>query len=366
MTQFYRQWTSKNGHRKTRWGCETSGVIEETISWIAECSGGLSFGKAVFYGEYCYVYSDDHTVYSFNIDDGTQKWGKKIARNAPSGMDMCVSDSGLIIDSIVFDFETGELSIDLNDLIEGIEIKAGSYMDVVDDHLIKMINLSKVPGQIIDYNLKNGEVAFLNFDTLSFCFVKSDKAVIGWRKLDSGHSLVCLSWPEGNVLWENLALLPCRLVSCGNYVALIGQSGLSVVESNNGEVLYSMALEDISSEINVSSIGQYMLLLCDDTVSISTFEDITTLEIGTGQKLWSKPLKRIQDACIAGDIIYGIYQDDTIIALDRYTGEELLSFKGSKTLGSVKSNGNKIFFTDVRGALMCYEWLEPYSSPAKP
>lgn len=72
--------------------------------------------------------------------------------------------------------------------------------------------------------------------------------------------------------------------------------------------------------------------------------------------------------CISGDIIFDVFDKNAKLkAFDRYNGEQVWEAKEKMVAGiMVLISGNKVICNTSTGELYCYEWKDPYISPARP
>ena len=111
------------------------------------------------------------------------------------------------------------------------------------------------------------------------------------------------------------------------------------------------------------------IVLADDYLYTEQNKTIAAFSKQDGSLLFvsKKRLKGdIKSVAGQGDLLYFICENE-LLAIDRYTGEQVWQAdEGMTAAYHVMTSDNRVYFSNTLGEIRCYEWSEPYHSPAKP
>jgi outer membrane protein assembly factor BamB len=108
---------------------------------------------------------------------------------------------------------------------------------------------------------------------------------------------------------------------------------------------------------------------CDDTLylgrDLATDGYLQARSTKDGSELWRVKARDARMLLIAGDLLFGALSE-VPVAWDRHTGEVV--WRADKPMTAIYhavAASNKIIYTNTMSQMRCYEWTQPYHSPAK-
>lgn len=199
-----------------------------------------------------------------------------------------------------------------------------------------------------------------------------------------GMDLVCLSVASREFVWtftvpksfeaaqQYQGAFAAFALSAGKLYLLISHSPLLCIDSQTGRVCWKHepSHEDLAG-LPHQQPPTNMLVARNRIYLINGWAFGSYIEchdIDCGALLWRKILsRRPHGFCGCGDLLFGKFDDDFPVALDRHTGE--IVWQAAQPMeaayGTV-SGGTRVVYTSTTGEIQCYEWTEEYHSPARP
>ncbi len=363
-----RQWDSKFGHNYTRWGAEASGIPSKKQLWLLDVPVGLSFGNMVVANGVCYYIADNYNIYAANSDNGKILWTYQNKDHVSQYTNISLGDSFVVFEYLVLDATTGKLIVDLRDQCSAPPIMPGD-ITTNRNHLIRVWNSKLKPGVNIDFDVYAKKMTFFSREIFAVRLSSDRKTHVGWKPSVNGHILAALTFPDGELKWSTNKIILGQIFLVDKYVVVINKLSILVLDLDSGSVIWEKTYSEISQDIVPSEISSNanFTLVCTDSIHIIQQNDrIISISLTDGALLWDKQSKNLQDACIAGDLIFAIQDEYELFALDRYSGEKVWEVTEHMSWGAVKSCDDKIFYIAVSGYIACYQWSNIYHSPAAP
>jgi outer membrane protein assembly factor BamB len=265
--------------------------------------------------------------------------------------------------------ETGEILEDLSAL--GYTFR---FVEDVDNDTFIITTSGEIKGVLYFHDSKH---EFFSIDIYGVSSIYDGKGILGFNSTslvcystescNKRWSFECPSGENGNILTpssagymviDNLVYLHTNYdtLSCIDPLtgSVVWQSGPGVIDENEPP-LYRMA--------PTRFLGCSDMLYLGRNIADDGFLQARSIRDGSEQWRVSAPQARI--FLIAGDLLFGSLSD-VPVAWDRYTGEVVWKAeKGMTAIFHAVAASNKIIYTNTMSQMRCYEWTEPYHSPAK-
>jgi len=368
MKNIERDWNTINGYQESRFGGGEGGIVQDQEIWQANIPVGLTFGRVLIIGNTCYVYGDTHTIYSIQLETGTLNWSCNIPEDRLMTFSICGVEGYIVVESYVIDSNKGEIYADLRDYTGELLIAEGEGIAIHGSRVYKQIDSIELPGLVLVFNLDTKDHEVINTGMIGGLMPRND--LIGWKHEEEGYSL-----SKYSVLNGSLEIL-CRNIGLGtgftenNLFLNVTEKEIHLFDIEAKKTVWTRSTDSISDTINPEYITGYNFSICDFTIIISDGKKLSVLNKNTGETLWLSEIGMAADNnCIVGDLIYGhhgINQENSLYALDKFTGEMVWSNNADSSWCGAVAKGNKVLYVGVHGQISCYGWQEPYYSPARP
>jgi outer membrane protein assembly factor BamB len=370
MINNIRNWDTLHGYKFRRCGSHEAGIPKKDPEWCFNVPGGMSVGHIVCYQDVGYLHTDNHHIVALNLNSGEVIWSIKAPEGLRGCLAMNVSKDYLVVEQCVFDVHTGDLLIDYFDACEGAFL-TGMVLEIVGDLIIKSLDPSKRKEDKILIDVVNKNIDFVKFGFSAFNLIENNTSVVGIENISGVFYLTCKTYPGLDEKWSVELGLPARIIPINGLLFALGEGGFACYRADSGQKVWRKTLGEISDKYKEKYMRSAQFIACEDTITTVTGNDVggtlfVTIKADTGELAWVKEAAdRALNCCAAGDLVFGVYRNYTVFALDRYTGEEVWSLEGGRNWHTVKSQGNKILFTCPGGEVVCYTWDELYQSPGR-
>ncbi len=360
-------WDTVLGHRSLRCGGKVGGVLEEKECWSLELPEGLHLGKVVFQGDTVFAYADDRAVYSIDIDTGEIKWCSGLPDKQVRVSHINSSPQFLVAENFVLRNDTGEICADLRDYTGGLQLQAGTPIEVFENDVYKVINVKQSPGKVLKYSIDKGEAEIVDTGVLNLC-MPDGNSILGWMKQDDGLVLAKYSLSDSRIEVVNDIVEAGRMLLSNTRLLLMNENKATLLDVPSGDEIWVTDLSQLVHPIAPKFVMQFRLAMSDNVICIAQGDEIVGVNLLTGETMWQRNMPQFGEICILGDLVYGYYERGILVALDSCNGETVWTHEGPALWNSVKAQQNKVLYTNASGVIVCYEWdrSSPYYSSARP
>lgn len=130
---------------------------------------------------------------------------------------------------------------------------------------------------------------------------------------------------------------------------------------DDGNIIALFDLNGVDIKLDEHRIQQ--CIFSDDTFHIRTIGLFLSFDSSSGSCTWKKELDSSLKFCGAGDIIFGLLNNKTVVGWDRYTGDELWYISQEDlNLLYIKPSRRHVIVGSEEGVMLCYKWSTPYQS----
>jgi len=343
------------------------GIPDKSYLWEINSTGD-SFVSAIFViDEHNLYYQDDErNVVAIDIYNGSQQWLVPAASDVMPRIQF--DNKYLFVAPNIIDKNTGKYIANINELKNITPFSEYGSKLIVDGCLIREIDDENKPGLYLSYNLESGQFSEIELPIQMPSFSYDDKYIFGWKN----NQLVYYNFSTKEIVWSkpvvdgNLFDIDPAVFCNRQFVCVLAYTTLTVLDIKYGNKKFEIALHELDKNFEKYK-GTSILLsaIADDIVYIKTNENIFAFDLLDARLLWKKSENYETNICVAGDLIFGLVDRYFIVALDRYTGEELWKVKNRLPVFGIKASNNKLFVNSSHGTMTCFEWSTPYHSPAR-
>ena len=147
----------------------------------------------------------------------------------------------------------------------------------------------------------------------------------------SDNQMLCLSQKTGEIIWRHRGITePAGILAAtspavaGSFVIAPYSSGeLFALRAENGTVLWSDSLTrtgNLTSLSELNDISGRPVIDGDRVFAISHSGRFVSIDLRTGERVWTRDIPGVQTPWIAGDYIYLVTTDQEVVALSRRDG----------------------------------------------
>ena len=360
-------WTvSSWNHGRNRWAHNRGGIPASTPKWqLLKCAKyGVNRDVCATEGK-IFLSSAQELAVSIDIDTGEKLWEASFPEEAAYGI--AINDAEVCVAPYIMSQETGEIVDDLS--------RIGCAFRAVQD----------VDGGSFFLSVKGGNDDILIYDK------GVDKSIgpnlIGVSSFDNGSYLVgikeagilCVS--HDNLLWsvsfpvaknnEHMSPSSGYIIIEGMVYQHFNYDTVRCIDLVSGDVKWQSGPEEIEQNetpYQCKPPNKFLgckdaLYLCREMESDGFLQARSTED---GRELWRVEAPDARAFLIAGDLLFGVL-NDFAVAWDRHTGEVV--WRAEKPMTATYhavAAGNKVVYNNTLSQMRCYEWTEPYHSPANP
>jgi outer membrane protein assembly factor BamB len=164
--------------------------------------------------------------------------------------------------------------------------------------------------------------------------------------ITSDSQLMALDAKTGESLWshrgigETVSLMNSvsPAMSGGDIIVPYSSGEIYALSAADGKVLWNDSLASAMRTLasaNFSGIGGDPVVDGDVVFSVSSGGKLAVFALATGQKVWEKPISSLNTPWVAGDYLFVLTSDNTVICFVKYTGAvrwatKLPSYKNEK------------------------------------
>jgi len=357
----------------TRWGCSEGGLPARKPKWALQRCGvwGVTTEMCMSAGE-IFACSARQEAVCIDAESGEYRWRAPLPE--PSNWGVAIGDRSVFVSPYLIDRSSGTLLFDgrRDTQLEFPECVGCSYR--LDAGFATPIG--KPFGSYLLLDDGGGYETYSAPYSLMWPPV-GEGLFVGW---DGAGQVLGYDRAKGEVLWRHrlpvardgrpmgLSALP----RIDNHLYLhVNFDTLWCVDVRRGDFVWKRGPDEIEqNETPYQCRAPSTILACDDRLYLCrTIEDdgfLQAHDAADGALLWRVEAPQSRALVIAGDLIFGS-ANDVPAAWDRYTGE--IVWRAAKAFAplfhSVAAD-NKVLFTNTFGGMQCYEWKQPYRSPARP
>ncbi|MEN6544399.1 PQQ-binding-like beta-propeller repeat protein [Parvibaculum sp.] len=147
----------------------------------------------------------------------------------------------------------------------------------------------------------------------------------------SDNQLLCLSEDKGEILWrhrgitESAGILASTSPAVSGSIVIVPYSSgeLFALRVENGNVLWSDSLTRTGSLTSLSELNDIAgrpVIDRDRVFAISHAGRMVSIDLRTGERVWTKDISGVQTPWVAGDYIFLVDADQEVVALSRRDG----------------------------------------------
>jgi outer membrane protein assembly factor BamB len=362
------QWVvSSRNKGRARWVSCIGGMPNKKPKWqLLKCAKYGAGWEFCATSNHVYINSADLLAVGVDIENGEKKWQTNFPDEATSSI--AINSSQVCVPPYVLSQESGEIIKDLSELQHSYRI----VEDVENEAFF--ITIDGDEKGVLRY--LDGECDYIDIDIYGVSVTNDGEALIGC----DNESLFAYSLKEGKKMWSlaspvgadgapNSDAMDYVIINNTIYQHMYLDS-LRCVNPVDGSIVWKSGpqhIDDVEPNQYRASPGKF--LGCDDALYLCLeIEDngfIQARSSTNGNLMWRADTPQARAFLIAGDLLFGALSD-LPVAWDRYTGEVV--WKADKSMTAIfhaVAASNKIIYTNTMSQMRCYEWTEPYHSPAK-
>jgi len=147
----------------------------------------------------------------------------------------------------------------------------------------------------------------------------------------SDNQMICLSQDKGDILWrhrgitESAGILAATSPAVSGSIVIVPYSSgeLFALRVENGTVLWSDSLTRTGSLTSLSELNDIAgrpVIDHDRVFAISHAGRMVSIDLRTGERVWTKDISGVQTPWVAGEYIFLVTADQEIVALSRRDG----------------------------------------------
>jgi outer membrane protein assembly factor BamB len=147
----------------------------------------------------------------------------------------------------------------------------------------------------------------------------------------SDNQLLCLSEENGDILWRHRGITEAAGILAATSPAVQGpiviapySSGeLFALRTENGTVLWSDSLTrtgNLTSLSELNDIAGRPVIDGDRVVAISHSGRLVSIDLRTGERVWTRDVPGVQTPVVAGEYIFLVTTDQEVLAMSRRDG----------------------------------------------
>ncbi|MET0064641.1 MAG: hypothetical protein ABW176_20310 [Candidatus Thiodiazotropha endolucinida] len=356
---------SSANHGRTRWATTISGLPSKKPKWQLLKSAKYGVSREICLTEKrIFLCSAELIAVAIDIESGEKVWETLFPKDAT--FDIAINDKEVLISPYILDQEEGKIIDDLSN-IENIGFTAD-----VSNNVFYCSTQEPTKGLV---RLDERRDQFL-FDVGLLMVHEESGLVIG----KYNHHVFCSEWGCLRPVWEislpvaqnGKPMFPSSVfMYIGNMVYVhICKDTLLKISIHTGDIIWQSGPSEIEeNETPYQCKPPQRFLGCEDALYLcDEIDDKGYLQARStedGRELWFIDTPQARAFLIAGDLLFGAL-DDLPVAWDRHTGEVV--WKADKKMTAIihaAAAANKIIYTNTMSQMRCYEWAEPYHSPAK-
>lgn len=368
-----RNWASVMGNGLSLFGSEQSGVPRSSPSWEYRRPKKGAFpdtGRYIIFEDKLLFLGAHSSIGCIDVGTGELRW--LIEKKTENPYFFSTNGQFLVMEPYILNADSGRLVIDYSTALQDYEPTPDSRPVINSKWMIKSWKEFSSERGLLAVNLDSQTVRRLSIDAFFPELVnESDRAIVATR-----DGLACVDLISEKYIWrspiEGINPREGVVISVFEDVATAfvrGQWYLVSVE--DGRILRKVGYTDMSSELTGSDYSVPRTGRQFYVYGRKRYPHLIGYDVLTGRTIFDKPISHLRGYCIAGDLLFAIrdliddknYRDSELIALDRFTGEEV--WKADTPLAAafdVKACGSNVFFSSVSGILRCYKWDETYIS----
>jgi outer membrane protein assembly factor BamB len=359
---------SSRNHGRTYWASNVSGLPAIKSKWtLNECAEyGVDWEVCVNTSA-IYLCSARRVAVAINVDNGIILWKRTLPEIATRGI--AISESQICIAPYILSQSNGGIVSDLS--------RSGRRYRFVEDvyngdFFITTLGEQKGIhryGEVSDefYNLGIVGLSIVNDGDLVIGLIDNALVSYSLRNKSQIWSLDCPTGEQGALLLPSSGY---NIINDTIYQHMIYDS-LRAINLESGEIIWQNGPQTIENLDAASAlkIPPNKLLGCGDSLylcrEMKNEGFLQSRSVTDGSEMWRVDTPNARAFLIAGDLLFGAL-NDRLVGWDRYTGEVVWQADEPMTavLHAVSAS-NKIIFTNTMSQIRCYEWTEPYYSPAK-
>lgn len=147
----------------------------------------------------------------------------------------------------------------------------------------------------------------------------------------SDNQLLCLAEQNGQILWrhrgitESAGILAATSPAVAGSIVIVPYSSgeLFALRVENGTPLWSDSLTrtgNLTSLSELNDIAGRPVIDRDRVIAISHSGRMVSIDLRTGERVWTKDIAGVQTPWVAGDFIYVLNTDQEVVAISRRDG----------------------------------------------
>lgn len=292
------------------------------------------------------------------------------------GENLAVADKYVMSGWCLLDRETGSILLDMKaELgIEDSDNMGVSFPNFFIDGIF--YRYVENEDKVFRINPESREVMPIPYDGYwYFNSLSSDSSLAFMKKQEGKYGVLDLE--NDNFIWCSEVLFESnnsfRTVSIDQSFAYFVSDkwkGIWKVDLLNGEhheLVDSKELK-VLREKHATNNPIFSIALAPDVLYTAQNKRITAFDKEDGKLLFESAEfdGGVKSAAGQGDVIFFV-SGEGLMAIDRYTGEKVWQAdEGMTAAYHVMTGENRVYFSNTLGEIRCYEWDEPYHSPAKP
>lgn len=360
---------SSRNHNQTCWASAAGGLPATKPKWqLLKCAKYGVDWEVCATDDMLYLCSARRIALSFDINTGEKRWETQFPDVAMD--EIAINDTHVCVPPYMVAIESGAIERDLSEF--GYKYR---MVEDVDDGAFIITTDGEQKGVLI---CRDADCSFYSISLAGVSSAVEKGLLIGYDEKDS---LVCYSTQKNSILWAIQKYSGDEGVSktfSSGYMIIgdivfqhLNHDTLRAIGLETGHIIWQsgsdyMVPQEIGETKRIQAPSRF--LGCDDTLYIGVDIDdngyLQARSTDDGRELWRVETPQARMFLIAGDLLFGALSDFPV-AWDRHTGEVVWrAEKAMPPIFHAVAAGNKVIYTNTTSQMRCYEWNEPYRSPA--
>lgn len=365
-------WVLGRGNKnKTGYAGSVGGVPSDLPKWqLLQCAKYGVAWEVCADNEKLFLSSAELVGVALDISTGKKVWENVFPEEAGDGI--AVDHNHVYIAPYVLDAKSGEI-------VDEMSCSGCSSFYVEDVFNGGVVVSAERDGEEKDELLiiyRDGCASYLNMAMTGVTSTDDAKRVIGL----SGNHLLCASTIDGQVAWSTKIPVATNgePMVCGSAYMVVGDAvylhcnfdTIRCLDLLDGSLRWQSGPNEIEdNETRFACRPPWVFIGYMDALYLGRDIDddgfIQARSTEDGRELWRIDAPQARLFLIAGDLLFGAL-DDLPVAWDRHTGE--LVWQAAKRMTAIfhaVAADNKVIYNNTMSQMRCYEWQEPYCSPAR-
>lgn len=355
-------WRRSDGEGRACYLSQEFGIPGLFPAWRRSFPFLILGDEIIFFENLIYYRDNKGTLYAADLESGKDVWQAQSPQHSTIFFE--ADEEQILVASAVFSKEHQKLLYDFR--LGNIPYTRRAFETLVSGGALREVDRDSRPGECLYYEADKNKTEIVNLNIMDIMSYDNGRSLLGVR----GEHVVSFDWKNKRDRWivrpfGNISLLNIKqsVYVTKSYVYVMNLDGNTVVKigRDDGNIIALFDLNGVDIKLDEHRIQQ--CIFSDDTFHIRTIGLFLSFDSSSGSCTWKKELDSSLKFCGAGDIIFGLLNNKTVVGWDRYTGDELWYISQEDlNLLYIKPSRRHVIVGSEEGVMLCYKWSTPYQS----